>query len=242
MHLSEIKSKIKDNRRKIIAVLCVVILVIFSNCIIDGKIICRFTTELSVDTVTDKDVDNIKGLYFLKNLNIYNCETSDSSFLENKKYLKKLFIKCDNIKDWSYLENCPKLEYFGADGNCVFNNLECFSGLENIKSICIGYDKNYNPVIKSLDGLQDISKTLNSLTLISIENEINLNLEKFSNLRWLDIKNSSLREIRVNSYLENLNINDNPDLRAIYLPVHYGTPENIYTDNSPYVNIIYESK
>ncbi|MDE6834044.1 MAG: hypothetical protein K2J39_07370 [Ruminococcus sp.] len=37
-----------------------------------------------------------------------------------------------------------------------------------------------------------------------------------------------------------LNISDNLDLMAIYLPSDYGQPENIITNNFPYLNIIYE--
>lgn len=238
MQFPEIKEKLKANRIKIIAVLCVIIFVIFSNCIIDGKIVCRFAISLTVDTVTEKDIDNIRGLYFLKNLTIDKCETADVRFLENKNFLTEISIYDGNITDWSYLENCKKLKKFSSGGNCTFNNLECFSALENIESIFIGMFG--NSTVESLDGLQDISKSLKYLYMRKIENETNLNVEKFSNLRSLDIEESSLREIHVNSYLEYLNISDNPDLRNIYLPVHYGTPENIIMDNSPYVNIIYE--
>ncbi|MDE6426191.1 MAG: hypothetical protein K2K89_08665, partial [Ruminococcus sp.] len=142
--------------------------------------------------------------------------------------------------DWSSLKNCPKLQLFYADGQCTFHNLKDFSGMENLKNLCIGSFNPNSPKIESLDGLQDISKTLTTLTLNGIENETILNLEKFSNLRYLEVENSSLREIHVNSYLESLNVSNNPNLRAIYLPSDYGTPENIITDNSPYVNIIYE--
>lgn len=239
MRLSEIKPVLIANRKKIIAVICVLVLVLFSNCIIDGKIVCRFTTELNVHNLTEKDVDNIRGLYFLKKLTINKCETSDSGFLENKNFLTELTISGGNITDWSYLENCPKLKEFSADGKCTFNDLKCFSGLENLELIFIGMFCR-SATVKSLDGLQGISKSLKGLYLREIEDETVLNLEKFTNLRSLDIEKSSLREIHVNSYLEYLNVSDNPNLRAVYLPVHYGTPETIYTDNSPYVNIIYE--
>lgn len=242
MRLSELKEKCIRNYKKIIVVLCVVILVVFSNCIIGGRIVCRFTTELITnnDAVTDKDVDNIRGLYFLKKLTIDRYNADDAGFLENKNFLEYFSITTDNIDDWSPLENCPKLKFFYADGKCTFHNLKDFSGMENLKNLCIGEFNSNSPKIESLDGLQDISDSLKSLTLAGIENETNLNLEKFSNLRSLDVENSSLREIHVNSYLESLNVSNNPNLRTIYLPVHYGTPENIITDNSPYVNIIYQ--
>lgn len=251
MRLSEIKSKIKYNYKKIIAALCVVILVVFSNCIIGGKIVCRFTTKLIAginnDAVTDKDVDNIKGLYFLKTLHIYNGDTNDLSFLENKNHLTDLTIIRQKysatdmgIDDWSYLRNCKKLKNFESAGQCTFHNLKDFSEMKNLEKLRISSEIEPDPVIESLDGLQDISDSLKELTLDGIENETNLNLEKFSNLRNLKITDSSLREIHVNSYLENLNVSDNPNLRAVYLPAQYGIPENINTNNSPYVNIIYE--
>lgn len=251
MHLSEIKSGIKDNYKKIIVVLCVVILVVFSNCIIGEKIVCRFTTKLIIginnDAITDRDVDNIKGLYFLKTLHIYNGDTNDLSFLENKNHLTDLTIIRQKysstdmgINDWSYLRNCKKLKSFESAGQCTFHNLKDFSEMKNLEKLCISSEIEPDPVIESLDGLQDISDSLKELTLVGIENETNLNLEKFSNLRDLEITDSSLREIHINSYLESLNISDNPNLKAVYLPVHYGTPENINTNNSPYVNIIYE--
>lgn len=239
MRLSELKEKCIRNYKKIIAIVCVIILVIFSNCTIDGKIVCRFTTEFSSINITEKDFDNIRGLYFLKKLSVDCWNIDNVSFLENKNYLKYLSVDSDSIDDWSSLKNCPKLEYFCADGTCTFHNLKDFSGMENLKELYIGLLLS-TPKIESLDGLQDISKSLTTLTLNGIENETVLNLEKFSNLRRLDVENSSLREIHVNSYLEYLNVSNNPNLRAVYLPVHYGTPENIYTDNSPYVNIIYE--
>jgi len=252
MRLSEIKSKIKDNSKKIIAVVCVIILVIFSNCIIGGRIVCRFTTELYVgvndDAIENKDVDNIRGLYFLETLHIYNGNTNDLSFLENKNFLTDLIILRQNfdgidktgIDNWSYLRNCKKLKSFESAGKCTFHNLKDFSEMKDLKELRISSEIEPDPVIESLDGLQDISDSLESLTLTGIENETTLNLEKFSNLRSLEITDSSLREIHVNSYLENLNVYGNPNLRAVYLPVHYGTPENINTNNSPYVNIIYE--
>lgn len=254
MRLSEIKPVLTANRKKIIVVLCIVVLVLFSNCIIGGRIVCRFTTKLITDMnfddlITDKDVDNIKGLYFLKKLSMDNVVTNDVSFLENKNFLTDLMIYRLNtdsndkvgVDNWSYLSNCKKLKYFEVSGKCTFHNLKDFSGLKNLKELCISSKIEPDPVvIKSLDGLQEISATLTKLTLTGIQNETVLNLEKFSNLRNLEIINSSLREIHVNSYLENLNISDNSNLRVIYLPAHYGTPENINTNNSPYVNIIYK--
>lgn len=251
MRLSEIKSRIRDNYKKIIAVLCVVVLVVFSNCTIAGKIVCRFATKLTIhinhEPIEDEDVENIKGLYFLKKLLIYDCQTSDVSFLENKNYLTDLVIIRQKysgvdigIDDWSYLHDCKKLKSFKSAGHCTFHNLKDFSEMKNLDKLCISSEIEPDPVIESLDGLQDISDSLKELTLDGIENEINLNLEKFSNLRNLEIKNSSLREIHVNSYLEYLNVSDNPNLRVVYLPAQYGVPENINTNNSPYVNIIYE--
>ncbi|MCM1314737.1 MAG: hypothetical protein NC205_04255 [Prevotella sp.] len=239
MQLSEIKSKLKNHYKKIIAVMCVIVLVIFSNCIIDGKVVCRFTTEFNSINVTEEDFDNIRGLYFLKKLMIDCYDTNNVSFLENKNFLEYFSIM-SKADDWSSLKNCPKLQLFYADGQCTFHNLKDFSGMENLKNLCIGSFNSNSPKIESLDGLQDISKTLTLLILNGIENETILNLEKFSNLRYLEVKNSSLREIHVNSYLESLNVSNNPNLRAIYLPSDYGTPEKIITDNSPYVNIIYE--
>lgn len=239
MRLSEIRCGIKDNCKKIIVVLCVVIIVVFSNCIIDGKVVCRFATEFNSINITEKDFDNIRGLYFLKKLSVNCWNVNNVSFLENKNFLEYFSVETDSIDDWSALKNCPELEYFYTDGNAIFHNLKDFSGMENLKSLCIGSLLSI-PKIESLDGLQDISDSLKELTLTGIENETNLNLEKFSNLRNLKITNSSLREIHVNSYLECLNVSDNPNLRAVYLPAQYGVPENININNSPYVNIIYE--
>lgn len=239
MRLSEIKSKITDKYKKIIAALCIVIFVMFSNCIIGGKVVCRFATEFNSINITEKDFDNIRGLYFLKKLSVNCWNVNNVSFLKNKNFLKYFSVETNHIDDWSALKNCPKLEYFYTDGNAIFHNLKDFSDMENLKSLCIGSLLSM-PKIESLDGLQDISDSLKELTLVGIENETNLNLEKFSNLRNLKITNSSLREIHVNSYLENLNLSDNPNLRAVYLPAQYGIPENINTNNSPYVNIIYE--
>ncbi|MCM1507213.1 MAG: hypothetical protein NC177_08785 [Ruminococcus flavefaciens] len=253
MRLSEMKEKIKTNHKKIIAVICVLVLVLFSNCIIAGRIVCRFTTKLVTDMnfddlITDKDVDNIRGLYFLKKLHIDNAVTNDVSFLENKNFLTDLIIIRQNsdgidktgIDDWSYLSNCKKLKNFEVAGKCTFRNLKDFSGLKNLKELCISSEIEPDPVIESLDGLQDISATLTKLELTGIQNETVLNLEKFKSLRSLEVTDSSLREIHVNSYLENLYVANNPNLMAVYLPVHSGTPENISTYNSPYVNIIYE--
>lgn len=252
MRLSEMKEKIRTNHKKIIAVICVLVLVLFSNCIISGRIVCRFTTELHTginnDAVEDKDVDNIRGLYFLKKLHMDNVVTNDVSFLENKNFLTDLIIIRQNsdgidktgIDDWSYLSNCKKLKNFKVAGKCTFHNLKDFSGLKNLKELCISSEIEPDPVIESLDGLQDISATLTKLTLTGIQNETVLNLEKFSNLRHLKITDSSLREIHVNSYLENLYVANNPNLMAVYLPAQYGIPENINTNGSPYVNIIYE--
>ncbi len=252
MRLSEMKERIKTKHKKIIAVICVVVLVLFSNCIIGGRIVCRFTTELYAginnDAIEDKDVDNIRGLYFLKNLCIDNAVTNDLSFLENKNFLTDLIILRQNsdgidkigIDNWSYLGNCKNLKSFESAGKCTFHNLKDFSELKDLEELRISSEIEPDPVIESLDGLQDISDSLESLTLTGIKNETTLNLEKFSNLRSLEITNSSLREIHVNSYLENLNVADNPNLRAVYLPVHSGAPENINTNDSPYVNIIYE--
>ncbi|MBD5160111.1 MAG: hypothetical protein HDT23_07730 [Ruminococcus sp.] len=234
--------------KKIIAVVCVIFLVIFSNCIIAGKIVCRFATELYIDAndnpVTDDDVENIKGLYFLKKLYIDNCDTNDLSFLENKNHLTDFLILCNGnytgIVDWSYLRKCKKLKNFECAGRCTFRNLKDFSEMKNLEELRISAEIGNYTIIEGLDGLQDISGTLKALTLNGIQNETVLNLEKFSDLRYLDIENSSLREIHINSYLETLNISDNPDLMAIYLPSDYGQPENISTYNSPYVNIIYE--
>lgn len=238
MQLSEIKSKIKDNYKKIIAVMCVIIFVVFSNCIIDGKIVCRFATEFTSINVNEDDFDNIRGLYFLKELTVDCYDTNNVSFLENKNFLKYFSI-ISETDDWSSLKNCPKLEIFYADGECTFHNLKDFSGMENLKNLSIGRLFTDSPKIESLDGLQDISKTLTTLTLNNIENETVLNLEKFSNLRYLDVENSSLKEIHINSYLEHLNVSNNPNLRIVYIPADYGTPENITIDNSPYVKIGY---
>ncbi|MDE5772101.1 MAG: hypothetical protein K2I06_10845 [Ruminococcus sp.] len=239
MRLSEIKLKIKNHYKKIIAVLCVIIFVIFSNCIIDGKIVCRFTTEFTSINVTEKDFDNIRGLYFLKKLTVDCYDTNNVSFLENKNFLEYFSIM-SKADDWSSLKNCPKLQLFYADGKCTFHNLKDFSDMANLQNLCIGSFNPNSPKIESLDGLQNISKTLTILILNGIENETILNLEKFSNLRSLDVENSSLREIHINTYLECLNVSNNPYLQTVYLPSEYGIPENIYTDNSPYVNIVYE--
>lgn len=241
-------SDIKKHYKKIIAVVCVIAVVIFSNCIIAGKIVCRFATKLHIDvngnSVTDDDVENIKGLYFLKKLYIDNCDTNDLSFLENKNHLTDFLILCNGnytgIVDWSYLRKCKKLKNFECAGRCTFRNLKDFSEMKNLEELRISAEIGNYTIIESLDGLQDISKSLTTLTLNGIENETFLNLEKFSNLRYLDIENSSLTEIRINSYLETLNISNNTNLRVIYLPSDYGQPENIITNNSPYVNIIYE--
>ncbi|MDE6670708.1 MAG: hypothetical protein K2K16_00775 [Ruminococcus sp.] len=244
-------SDIKKHYKKIIAVVCVIAVVIFSNCIIAGKIVCRFATKLHIDvngnSVTDDDVENIKGLYFLKKLYIDNCDTNDLSFLENKNHLTDLSIlrqKYDvndtGIVDWSYLRKCKKLKNFECAGRCTFRNLKDFSEMKKLEELRISAEIGNYTIIESLDGLQDISGTLKALTLNGIQNETVLNLEKFSNLRYLDIENSSLTEIRINSYLETLNISNNTNLRVIYLPSDYGQPENIITNNSPYVNIIYE--
>lgn len=251
MRLSELKEKCIRNYKKITAVLCVIIFVIFSNCVISEKIVCRFTTELTIginnDAITDKDVDNIKGLYFLKTLHIYNGDTNDLSFLENKNHLTDLAIirqKYDitdtGINNWSYLRNCKKLKNFEVAGQCNFHNLKDFSEMKDLEKLCISSEIEPDPVIESLDGLQDISDSLKSLTLTGIENETNLNLEKFSNLRHLDVEHTSLREIHINTYLEYLNVSDNPYLQTVFLPPEYGTPETIVTNNSPYVNIIYQ--
>ena len=237
MQFPEIKSKLKNNRKKIIVILCIIILVVFSNCMIGGKIVCRFTTQFSSVNITENDFENIQGLYFLKKLSVICHDIDDNvNFLENKNFLKDFSIDAYGIDDWSALKNCPKLENFNAKGKCTFHNLKDFSGMESIKNLCIGSSEHK---IESLDGLQDISKSLIKLTLNGIENETNLNLEKFSNLRTLQIKNSSLKEIHINSYIEYLDVSDNPYLRNIYLPSDYGTPENIIIDNSPYVNIVY---
>ncbi len=253
MRLSNLKEKCIRNYKKIIAAVCVIILVIFSNCIIGGRIVCRFTTKLYTDSnfnddITDKDVDNIRGLYFLKELCIDNAVTNDLSFLENKNFLTDLIIFRQNsdgidkigIDNWSYLGNCKNLKSFKSAGKCTFHNLKDFSGLKDLEKLCISSEIEPDPVIESLDGLQDISDSLESLTLTGIENETTLNLEKFSNLRNLEITDSSLREIHINTYLENLNVAGNPYLQTVYLPSEYGTPENINTNGSPYVNITYE--
>lgn len=54
MHLSDLKEKCIRNYKKIIIIIGVIILVVLSNCIIDGKIVCRFTTEftsINVNTI-----------------------------------------------------------------------------------------------------------------------------------------------------------------------------------------------
>ncbi|MDE7138917.1 MAG: hypothetical protein K2O29_10780, partial [Ruminococcus sp.] len=181
----------------------------------------------------------IRGLYFLKKLTVDCYDADNVSFLENKNFLEYLSIM-SKADDWSSLKNCPKLKLFYADGQCTFHNLKDFSSMENLKNLCIGGFNPDSPKIESIDGLQDISDSLITLTLNGIENETVLNLEKFSNLRNLDVENSSLREIHINTYLEYLNISDNPYLQTVYLPSEYGIPEKIITDNSPYVNIIYQ--
>lgn len=73
MHLSELKEKFIINYKKIIVVLCIIILVVLYNCInctIGGKKVCRFATEFTSINVTEKDFDNIRGLYFLKKLTV----------------------------------------------------------------------------------------------------------------------------------------------------------------------------
>ncbi len=239
MRLSDLKEKCIRNYKKIIIIISAIILVIFSNCIIGGRIVCRFTTEFNSINITEKDFDNIRGLYFLKKLTVDCYDTNNVSFLENKNFLEYFSIM-SKADDWSSLKNCPKLQVFYADGKCTFHNLKDFSDMENLKNLCIGAFLIGSPTIESLDGLQDISKTLTTLTLNGIENETILNLEKFSNLRDLDIEDSSLVEIHVNSHLEYLNVSHNPYLQTVYLPSEYGIPKNIYTDNSPYVNIIYK--
>ncbi|MDE5556957.1 MAG: hypothetical protein K2J32_04590, partial [Ruminococcus sp.] len=237
MQLYEIKEKCIKHYKKIILISVIIIFVVFSNCIIDGKIVCRFATEFTSINVTEKDFNNIQGLYFLKKMSVDCWNVNNVSFLENKNFLKYLSVDSNSIDDWSSLKNCPKLEYFYTDGDVTFHNLKDFSDMENLKNLCIGKLLS-TPTIESLDGLQDISKSLEKLTLNGIKNETFLNLEKFSNLKNLDVQNSSLNALQVNSYLENLNISNNPYLKNVYLPADYGTPENIITDNSPYVNII----
>lgn len=239
MRLSEIRSGIRDNCKKITVVLCIIILVVFSNCIIDGKVVCRFATEFNSINITEKDFDNIRGLYFLKKLSVNCWNVNNVSFLENKNFLEYFSVETDSIDDWSALKNCPKLEYFYTEGNATFHNLKDFSGMENLKNLYIGSLLSI-PKIESLDGLQDISDSLKELTLAGIESETNLNLEKFSNLRRLDVEHSSVREIHINTYLEYLDVSNNPYLQTVYLPSEYGTPEIIVTNNSPYVNIIYQ--
>ena len=242
MHLSELKEKFIINYKKIIFVLCIIILVVLYNCInctIGGKKVCRFATEFTSINVTEKDFDNIRGLYFLKELTVDCYDTDNVSFLENKNFLEYFSIM-SKADDWSSLKNCPKMEIFHADGQCTFHNLKDFSGMENLKNLSIGMFLPNSPKIESLDGLQDISVSITTLTLNGIENETVLNLEKFSNLRHLDIENSSLSEIHINSYLEYLNVSDNPYLQAVYIPSEYEIPEKIITNNSPYVNIIYQ--
>lgn len=238
MQLSEIKKKCIKHYKKIILIPVIIIFVIFSNCKIGGKTVCRFTTEFNSINVTEEDFDNIRGLYFLKNLMIDCYDTNNVNFLENKKFLKCFSIK-SKVDDWSSLKNCPKLQVFYADGQCTFHNLKDFSGMKKLKNLCIGSFNPNSSKIESLDGLQDISKSLTTLILNGIENETVLNLEKFSNLRSLEITNSSLKEIHISSYIENLNISNNPDLRTVYVPAQYGILENITADNSPYVTIAY---
>ncbi len=240
MRLSELKEKCIKNYKKIILIISVIILVIFSNCIIGGRIVCRFTTELNSTNITEKDFNNIQGLYFLKKFETELYDADNISFLENKNFLEYLSINANDIDDWSALKNCPKLKTFYIKGKCTFHNLKDFSGMENLKNLCIGEFNPNSPKIESLDGLQNISNSLITLTLNGIENESVLNLEKFSNLRHLDVENSSLREIRINTYLEYLNVSENPYLQTVYLPSEYGIPEKIITDNSPYVNIVYQ--
>lgn len=238
MRLSELKEKCIRNYKKIIVIISVIIFVIFSNCIIGGKIVCRFTTRFTSINITEKDFDNIRGLYFLTKLSVNCWNVNNVNFLENKNFLKYFSVETDSIHDWSALKNCPKLEYFYADGNATFHNLKDFSGMENLKSLYIGSLLSI-PKIESLDGLQDISDSLKELTLAGIENETILNLEKFSNLRHLDVEHTSLREIHINTYLEYLDVSNNPYLQTVFLPSEYGTPETIVTNNSPLVQITY---
>ncbi|MDE6102167.1 MAG: hypothetical protein K2F73_04255, partial [Ruminococcus sp.] len=165
--------------------------------------------------------DNIRGLYFLKKLTVNCYDANNVSFLENKNCLE-YFAIMSKADDWSSLKNCPKLQLFYADGKCTFHNLKDFSGMENLQNLCIGSFNPNSPKIESLDGLQYISKSLTTLILNGIENETILNLEKFSNLRSLDVENSSLREIHINTYLECLNVSNNPYLQTVYLPSEYG--------------------
>ncbi len=151
-----------------------------------------------------------------------NVTEKDFDNIKRLYFLKKLTVDCYDTNNVSFLENKNFLAYFS-----IVSKADDWSSLKNCPKLKVFYADGKC----TFHNLKDFS---------DIENETILNLEKFSNLRDLDIEDSSLVEIHVNSHLEYLNVSHNPYLQTVYLPSEYGIPENIYTDNSPYVNIIYK--
>ena len=188
--------------------------------------------KLTLSGYNISDISFLSTLTKVTELDIMNNKIKDITPISKLTSLQKLYLSLNEISDISALSSLTNLEELDISGNQI-NDLTALSGLKRLKTVnssdqelSITFkDKNlYNMIVKAL-GNKVLTKTDSTYTITITKNNlesvtnielnvgegnssievINLEgIEKFKNLKKLEIESTKITDISVLSSLTNL--------------------------------------
>lgn len=170
---------------------------------INNKLYYTYSKELQISSFTilsEKDISSLKYMKWLKVISLSVENLNDISFFYQMNDLEKIYftnLDCQ-INDWSPIENCINLKSFSGTF-LKFNDLKCFSTLNNLKSLCL-----LDCEVKDISGIENL-KNLNTFEISGKNTDDFASLNKLSNLSTLKILYADITNISFIKDLKNLN-------------------------------------
>ena len=170
---------------------------------INNKLYYTYSKELEIPPFTilsEKDISSLKYMKWLKDISLSVEDLNDISFFSQMNNLEKIyFMNLDcQINDWSPIENCINLKSFSGTF-LKFNDLECFSTLNDLKYLCL-----LDCEVKNISGIENL-KNLNTFEISGKNTDDFTSLNKLSNLNTLKILYADITDISFIKNLKNLN-------------------------------------
>ena len=188
--------------------------------------------KLTLSGYNISDISFLSTLTKLTELDLMNNKIKDITPISKLTSLQKLYLSLNEISDISALSSLTNLEELDISGNQI-NDLTALSGLKRLKTVnssdqelSITFkDKNlYNMIVKALENkiltktdstytitmTKDNLESVTSLQLSVGEDETSSEvsnsegIEKFTNLKKLEIESTKINDISVLSNLTNL--------------------------------------